>query len=157
MQLLVFQTLGGEPSRQSDAPLGCGEVMGETIIDVSELTHFGTAEDGTAVRIKCEDTAGRAAFIAMSVDCLGSLGMTIPRMLSTALQRRFKNPAMRMTYPLSSFVLEIGLDRSTRILTLEALDGFQVSFSLSGEQCREIGEAEPQEPENRLARHQSLN
>ena len=72
-------------------------------------------------------------------------------MLNAALRRRFKNPAMRMTYPLSRFVLEIGLDRSTRILTLETLDGFQVSFSLSEEQCREIGEAEPQEPESRLA------
>lgn len=69
--------------------------------------------------------------------------MTLPMMVTTAVQRSANDPSLRITYPLTRFKVELAPDLRTRILTLATSDGFAVSFSLSEAQCRGIGCAEP--------------
>jgi hypothetical protein len=117
-------------------------------IDVAQLTSFETAVDGSAIKMHMEDSAGQAFSICFPVDCLRSLLMTLPKMVTGAVQRRYNDPRLRVTYPVDTFQIELGSDLCTRILTLATPDGFAVSFSLTEEQCQEIGLAETETTES---------
>jgi len=108
-------------------------------IDVRKLTRFETADDGSSIKILVEDATGRPASLSFPIDCLTSLIMTLPGMVTGAVQRQQKDPTLRVTFPLEQFEVERSSDLDTRILTLRTPDGFAVSFSLSEEQCRGIG------------------
>jgi len=111
-------------------------------IDVGSLTFFETAVDGSAIKIHLEDRHGQAFSVCFPLSCLNGLVMTLPRMVTAAVQRRYNDPSLRVTYPLAEFQVELGSDLQTRILTLTTPDGFEVSFSLTEQQCRDIGSAE---------------
>jgi hypothetical protein len=108
-------------------------------IEVRKLTRFETADDGTSIKILVEDATGQPATLSFPIECLTSLIMTLPRMVTAAVQRQQKDPTLRVTFPLEQFEVELSPDLDTRILTLTTPDGFAVSFSLSEEQCRGIG------------------
>ena len=110
-------------------------------IAVDKLTHFETAPDGGSVHIHMEDVTGRLVALSLPIDCVNSLMMTLPKMMATAIQRRHRDPSLRLTFPLESFRVEPGSDRSTRILTLSTRDGFTGSFAVGGEVLRAIGSA----------------
>jgi hypothetical protein len=107
-------------------------------IDIRGLTRFEIADDGTAVSLVAEDAAGRPVTLAFPVEMLSSLIMTLPRMVTSAVQRRNNDPSARVVYPLSDFGIELSTDLRTRILTLTTHDGFTVSFGLSDDQFRSI-------------------
>ena len=108
-------------------------------INVRKLHRFETAEDGSSIELLVEDVAGRPASLSFPTECLTSLIMTLPAMVTSAIQQRRKDPTSRVVFPLEQFVIELGSDQATRILTLKTPDGFAVSFGLSEDQCRSMG------------------
>jgi hypothetical protein len=66
--------------------------------------------------------------------------MTLPRMASNAIKRAHNDSAMRITYPATTFQIELS-PGNVRILTIGTPDGFTVSFSLAEEFSQELGEA----------------
>ena len=60
-------------------------------------------------------------------------------MVTQAVQREHDDQSLRIVYPVDRLSVELSSDRHTRIPTLETPDGFNVSFSLTAEQCRDIG------------------
>lgn len=106
---------------------------------IGEMTCFETAEDGSSIRLDMEDVSGRLVSLHMPLECLNRLMMTLPGMVRRALQRRHRDPSLRIVYPVARFQVELAGDFETRILTLETPDGFSASFGLTEEQCREIG------------------
>jgi hypothetical protein len=112
-------------------------------IDIEKLTRFETADDGSSIEMLVEDIAGRSASLSFPIECLTSLIMTLPGMVTSAVQRRQKDPTLRVVFPLQQFEVELSSNLDTRILTLMTPDGFAVSFSLSEDQCRKIGCAVP--------------
>lgn len=108
-------------------------------IDVRKLNRFETADNGSSIKILVEDAAGRPVSLSFPIECLTSLIMTLPGMVTAAVQHQQKDPTLRVTFPLEQFEVELSPDLETRILTLRTPDGFAVSFSLSEEQCRGIG------------------
>jgi hypothetical protein len=110
-----------------------------TRIDVRKLTRFEAAEDGLSIVMHVEDTAGRPASLCFPIDCLTSLIMTLPAMVTSALQQRQKDPTVRVVFPLQQFDLELSANLETRILTLKTPDGFAVSFSLGEVECLRLG------------------
>jgi hypothetical protein len=110
-------------------------------IEVRKLTRFETAEDGSSIEMLVEDTAGRPSSLCFPIDSLTSLIMTLPRMVTSALQQRQKDPTLRVVFPLQQFDLELSSNLATRILTLKTPDGFAVSFSLNADQSRGLGRA----------------
>ena len=112
-------------------------------VDVRKLTRFETADDGSSIEMLVEDIAGRSASLSFPIECLTSLIMTLPGMVTSAVQRRQKDPTLRVVFPLQQFEVELSPNLDTRILTLMTPDGFAVSFSLSEDQCRKIGCAAP--------------
>jgi hypothetical protein len=130
--------LGLISGRYSDSVCRLETIMGRGI-QVRKLTRFETVDDGTSIKIFVEDATGQPATLSFPIECLTSLMMTLPGMVTAAVQRQKKDPTLRVTFPLEQFEVELGSDLDTRILTLRTPDGFAVSFSLSEEQCRGIG------------------
>jgi hypothetical protein len=56
-------------------------------IDVRKLTRFETADDGSSIKILVEDAIGRPASLSFPIECLTSLIMTLPAMVTAAVQR----------------------------------------------------------------------
>jgi hypothetical protein len=109
-------------------------------IDVRRLINFETATDGTAVRLVIEDIAGCTIGIIFTIETLSALSLTLPTMASNAVKRAHNDPAMRITYPVTEFQIELS-PGNFRILTIGTPDGFTVSFSLTEELSQELGEA----------------
>lgn len=104
------------------------------------MINFETATDGTAVRLVIEDIAGCAIGIILTIETLSALLMTLPTMASNAVKRAHNDPAMRITYPMTKFQIDLS-PGNFRILTIGTPDGFTVSFSLTEELSQELGEA----------------
>ena len=123
-----------------------------TRIEIKGLTRFEAGADGASTSLLGEDTSGHAVRPTFPTDVLSSLIMTLPQMLTAAIQRRRNDPGARLVYPLAEFRTELSTDLSTRILTLKTLDGFIVSFAVSDDQFRELARSHAQSAEIRSRR-----
>ena len=102
-----------------------------TVIRGVELTTFDVASDGESVSIHVKDERGDPATLTLPSDCLHALLMTMPEIVRRSLQARFRDPAMRVVYPVGSWTLEKSVVPGNVIVTLRTPDGFSVSFGLS--------------------------
>ena len=112
------------------------------MIDVATLTSFETADDGASILMHLRDATGSPVTMSLPIACLNSLLMTLPKMLASAIQRQHNDASLRIVYPADRLTMELGSDLCTCIMTLATPDGFEVSFGLSGAQCREVGACE---------------
>lgn len=121
-------------------------------LEVRGLLNFETATDGSAVRLIVEDVKGQQVGIVFTIQTVTALLMTLPAMASSALRQADGDPTMRVTYPLSRFQIEQNSDGG-RILTIGTPDRFSVSFSLTDEISRQLGEAHLEAPVRRSQTH----
>jgi hypothetical protein len=99
---------------------------------VANFTSCEVSGDGEAIRLSYCDDAGATRDLNISAEQAGALAMTLPRLLSAALQARSRDPNLRFVFPLAG--------SAHRILSLRTSDGFEVSFSLSQEALAEMSE-----------------
>ena len=69
-------------------------------IETQELTTCEVAADGCAISLGFVDARGEPATIRLSVNQVGALVMTLPGLISKALQTRFGDQSLRYAYPL---------------------------------------------------------
>jgi hypothetical protein len=110
-------------------------------LGVQSLTHFSVCCSGRHVEIGFTDHAGEPTALQLPQECLGTLLMTLPRMIEMALRRRSGNAALRQVYPLGDWELHLGDEPGSMIISLATPDGFTVSFSAPVRQAVEFGEA----------------
>lgn len=110
-------------------------------IETQELTTCEVAPDGCAISLGFVDSRGEPATIRLSVNQVGALVMTLPGLISKALQTRFGDHSLRYAYPLNSWVIEQSTDPKHGMMTLKTSDGFSVCFSIPREQQSELGAA----------------
>ena len=110
-------------------------------IDIKGLVRFETVEDGASISLFAEDVSGEPVRLKFSTEALSSLVMTLPQMVTAAVQRRRNDPSARLVYPLAESKMELGADLSTRILTLTTPDGFTVSFALTDAQFGDLAQS----------------
>ncbi|MCC8937683.1 hypothetical protein H8A99_14690 [Bradyrhizobium sp. Arg68] len=115
-------------------------------IETQELTTCEVAADGCAISLGFVDGRGEPATIRLSVSQVGALVMTLPGLISKALQTRFGDQTLRYAYPLDSWVIEQSTDPSQGMVTLKTIDGFSVCFSIPRAQQSELGEALAAQP-----------
>ena len=108
-------------------------------VDIKSISRFETARDGESISLLAEDVSGRAVRLTFTTQVLSSLVMTLPQMVTSAVQRRRNDPSARLVYPLAESKIELSTDLSTRILTLITPDGFTVSFAVNDDQLSKIG------------------
>ena len=93
---------------------------------------------------------GKPATIRLSLNQIGALAMTLPKLIDQALQARFGDASLRYAYPLASWKVEQSSDPSQGMVTLRTVDGFSVCFSIPREQQSELGEALVAQPAAKL-------
>jgi len=107
----------------------------------SGLTHCDICRDGKAIRLNFLDQAGNPAFVEFTFHQAASITMTLPRLLTAALQSSSGSPDLRYVFPVDKWSLEMAHGQSVLIFTLRTEDGFDVSFGLSLKMCKDIGSA----------------
>jgi hypothetical protein len=101
-----------------------------TEIDVTSLTTCQVSPEGDYVSLSFEDALGRAATLRLTPACVQQLAMTLPHLLSKALQARYGDRSLRAVFPLGDWRLEAAAGSKYFILTMMTPDGFEVAFSL---------------------------
>ena len=113
----------------------------------SRLTTCNVINDGEAIRLNLVEQLGDPVSIELPFEQAASVVMTLPRLLSTALNARTGGAEMRYVFSLAYWSLERSGDQKTLILTLRTPDGFEVSFGLPLEACRRLASALGHDPE----------
>jgi hypothetical protein len=103
----------------------------------TRLTTCETVENGEVIRLNFVDQADRAVAIELPFAQAEAVVMTLPQVLSKALQWQTNNAAMRYVFPLAHWSLESG-DGNCLIVTLATGDGFHVSFGIPFDTCQAI-------------------
>jgi hypothetical protein len=120
-------------------------------IDTQAVTTCEVAADGGVISLGFVDSTGTVATIRLSLNQVGSLAMTLPRLIDKALQTRHGDQSLRHAYPLASWMLEQSSDPTQAMLTLRTVDGFSVCFSIPRAQQSELGKALVAQPVSRAA------
>ena len=120
-------------------------------IYIESLTTYEIAADGGTIWLGFVDSAGQPATVTLSLNDAGSLAMTLPGLITQALQTRFGDPSPCYAYPLASWAVEQSSDSAQVLVTLRTADGFSACFSVQRQQQSEFGEALLAEPASRAA------
>jgi hypothetical protein len=110
-------------------------------IEIASLTTTAVSRDGRYVRLDFEDALGRPSNLRLTNADVQKLVMTLPRLLSRALQAQHGDATVRAVFPLSRWRLETAAAAEDLILTMMTTDGFEVAFSLSARAIAEITSA----------------
>jgi hypothetical protein len=116
-------------------PLPSEHIVGE------ELIAYDVASDGNRFRLSFTCANGKQGSLSFPTECLKSLIMTLPRMMTQALWARYGDESLRLVYPADMVRVERCPDPGTFIMTLTTPDGFGVSFSVTGQQLGALGRA----------------
>lgn len=111
--------------------------MSRTITS-TRLTTCSLVKEGRAIRLEFLDGEGKPVAVEFPFDQAQSIVMTLPRMLSKALQRRTRSPSSRYVFTLGRWSIESS-DGKSLIVTMSTADGFQVSFAIPFDACRAMG------------------
>jgi hypothetical protein len=109
------------------------------IVTSTRLTTCGVVDDGRAVRLEFLDSDGQPVGVEFPFDQAESVVMTLPRMLSKALQQRTRDPSSRYVFPLGRWSIE-SCSETSLIVTLCTEEGFQVSFAIPLDASRAIAQ-----------------
>jgi hypothetical protein len=100
-------------------------------IAVAELTTCRVSRDGECIQLVFVDQQGQDGSLALKIDSISALIMTLPALANAALQAQHGDPSLQIVYTLDHFRLEVAGGSGSRILTLETPDGFEVAFALT--------------------------
>ena len=102
-------------------------------IAAAGMTTCAVSSDGLAIRLGFVDASGQQCALALPIDCLSALLMTLPALATAALRAQYRDSSLRLVYPLEQFRLESIAGEQASILTLATPDGFEVCFRLRPE------------------------
>jgi hypothetical protein len=105
----------------------------------SALTTCAVVKEGRAIRLEFLDGGGRPVSVEFPFDQAQSIVMTLPQLLSKALQRRTRSPSSRYAFSLGHWSIESSDEKNSLIVTLSTDDGFQVCFAIPFDACRAMG------------------
>jgi hypothetical protein len=107
----------------------------------SELASCGVVDAGRAVRLNLLDQAGNSTFVELPFDQAASVVLTLPSLLTRALQVRTGSADARYVLSAAQWALELAQGGNNLLLSLRTEDGFDVCFGISLEMCKDIGSA----------------
>jgi hypothetical protein len=115
--------------------------MEPTPIQGEKLTTWSVLPGGAQVSLEFVAIDGGTHRIVLPVDALSGLMMTLPRMLQSALDKRFPDGSLRIVQRLGKWQLEQQEAAGELILKLGTKDGFEVAFALNNEHAGSLGAA----------------
>jgi hypothetical protein len=105
----------------------------------NKLTICRVAADGETIELEFEDADDTAVTLQFPFLQAEAVAMTLPHLLSRALQHRTGKPDARYVFSLGDWIVEDTKDGSCLIVTLRTTDGFEVSFAITRATCRALG------------------
>jgi hypothetical protein len=111
------------------------------VIQATRLTRLELAKDGSHFTLQGIDVSDLDWSLRLPSEFLRQLILTLPNLALTSMQLQHGDSTLRIVYPADACTLELASDGRTIILTLGTADGFHVSFGLSDEQCKTIGDS----------------
>jgi hypothetical protein len=108
-------------------------------IEVKILTTCTVERDGETLKLSFIDAAGQPALLRLPFESAQAIAMTLPRLLTQAVQRITGEEASRYVFPLGAWQLDAADDLDGAIATFTTSDGFAVSFGIPLETCRSLG------------------
>jgi hypothetical protein len=105
----------------------------------STLTTCQVAADGGSVALELIDGSGAVVTVELPFDQAEAIVMTLPTLLTQALQQQTGNDDARYVFGLGEWSLENAKGQACLIATLKTTDGFEVSFSIPFDACRSLG------------------
>jgi len=112
-----------------------------TVINGTTLTTFEVAADGSTVSIHVAEHDSKPGSLVLPSECIQAMIMTLPEMMRQALQRRYRDPSLRLVYPADHLHVECSTEPGKLILTLTSGNGFAVSFAVDARQIAVIANA----------------
>jgi hypothetical protein len=106
-------------------------------ITSSGLTTCAVVKEGQGIRLDFLDRAGDPVSVEFPFEQAHSIIMTLPHLLSQALQQQTLDPAARYVFALNKWTLEY-INSETLIVTLTTEGGFAVSFNIPLETCKAL-------------------
>ena len=103
------------------------------------LTTCRVAVDGETIELEFEDAAGAPVTLQFPFLQAEAIAMTLPHLLSRAVQHRTGKPEARYVFSLGHWMVEDTKDGSCLTVTLKTTDGFEVSFAITRATCRALG------------------
>jgi len=105
-------------------------------IGVKALTTCSVSPDGETIELNFINSAGDLARLEVPYDMAQAIAMTLPELLTQALQRITGASQARYVFPLGAWSIEASDEPSCVIATLATDDGFRVSFGIPYEAGR---------------------
>src|SRR5215813_2292209 len=123
-------------------------------IKLGELTTCDVQADGEALRLNFIEASGNPVSLHVPFESAQAIAMTLPRLLTKAVQRITGEEESRYVFPLAGWRIEEAGQMDCAIVTFSTGDGFEVSFGIPFEACRSLGwalknETESTEPSQR--------
>ncbi len=111
------------------------------VVKGGELTTWSVSPGGTHVCLGFATTIGSDHRIVLPFDAVSALLMTLPRMLQSALDKKFGDGTLRVVQPLETWRLEQAEASAGLILNLGAPGGFEVAFALNNQKAASLAQA----------------
>ena len=108
---------------------------------VASLTTWELSSDGRYIRLNFEDQFRRPAKLRLTSAGAQQLIMTLPQLLSRALQAQHGDDSVRAVFPLGRWRVETTAGSKDFILTMMTPDGFEAAFSLDALTIAEMASA----------------
>lgn len=105
----------------------------------ARLTTCGILQDGHSLHLDLVDDKGADVSLELPFDQAQAVAMTLPSLLTRALQVVTGKTSSRYVFPLDNWTVEQSNDCNGLLLTLATADGFQVSFGIPAEVCKGLG------------------
>jgi hypothetical protein len=93
--------------------------------------NCSVSPNGEFITLNLPDKNGNSWEATLTFNQVSSLAMTLPRLLTTVLQRKYLDDTLRHVYPLRGYTVEGASDYHHLMVALAADDGFQVVFALN--------------------------
>lgn len=103
------------------------------------LTTCGVTQEGHAVTLDLVDDRGGDVSLELSFQQAQAIAMTLPSLLTRALQALTGKLSSRYVFALDRWAVEQSNDCCGLLLTLATEDGYQVCFGVPAEACKGLG------------------
>jgi hypothetical protein len=108
-------------------------------IEVTGLTTCSVDKNGEIVELNFVDALGNAISLRLPFENAQAIAMTLPRLLTLALQRITGEQRVRYAFPLGGWSIEDADENRGVITTFATEDGFEVSFDIPLAACQGLG------------------
>ena len=108
-------------------------------IEVKTLTTCKVERDGETLELSFIGADGQPASLRLPFESAQAIAMTLPGLLTEAVQRITGEEQSRYVFPLGTWRLDAADDVGGAIATFATTDGFAVSFGIPLEACRSLG------------------